>query len=223
MIEARNLKKYFDTRAGKVHVLEGVDLFVEKKQAVSIMGPSGCGKSTLLHILGTLDTPSSGEVLLSGRDPFQLNKKQLADFRNESLGFIFQDHQLLPQCSALENVLVPALARKKCGATEVDRARMLLKKVGLEPRTDYLPVDLSGGERQRVSIARSLMNEPDILLCDEPTGNLDQKTGESIAEIFTELLESEDVAMISVTHNEAFARRFGRLLRLESGTLRDGD
>jgi lipoprotein-releasing system ATP-binding protein len=223
MIETRNLKKAFNTRSGALRILEGVDLFVEKKQSVAVMGPSGCGKSTLLHILGTLDSPSSGEVTLAGRNPFALSKRDLADFRNERIGFVFQDHQLLPQCSALENVLVPALARKRCGASELERGRMLLRSVDLEQRMDYRPSDLSGGERQRVAIARSLINSPDILLCDEPTGNLDPVSGNSVADIFVEMLENEDVAMVTVTHNLDFARRFDRVLNLTMGELRDAE
>ncbi|MCX7044656.1 MAG: ABC transporter ATP-binding protein [Candidatus Sumerlaeota bacterium] len=218
-IHVAKLTKSYATARGPVEILRGVDLSVCAGQSVAIMGPSGSGKSTLLHILGTLDRPSSGSVLLSGRDPFALADKALADFRNREIGFVFQEHYLLPQCTALENALVPALVSAADRRQAAERARRLLERVGLAGLMDSPPAMLSGGERQRVAIARALINRPHILLCDEPTGALDQATGEAMADLLREIQRDEAVALVAVTHNESFARRFDRLLRLKEGKL----
>lgn len=219
MIEAEGVRKEYPAQAGGQVVLAGVDLAVRRGESVAVMGPSGSGKSTLLYILGTLDAPTAGRVSIAGREPFGLKEKELADFRNRELGFVFQDHALLPQCTALENVLVPTLARGGDRQAAASRAERLLESVGLRERIDARPAELSGGERQRVAIARALINEPRVLLCDEPTGNLDAETGERIGELFVKLQQQEQVAMVVVTHNEAFAKRFDRVLWLRGGKL----
>src|ERR1019366_9929219 len=168
---------------------------------VAIVGPSGSGKSTLLNILGTLDEPTSGAFTLNGVDPQSLKASALARFRSTRIGFVFQDHHLLPQCNALENVLVPRLALGNVAKADVDRASELLQQVGLEGRATHLPAELSGGERQRVAIARALINSPQLLLCDEPTGNLDTKTGQAIGELLTQLAEKTRAILIVVTHS----------------------
>ncbi|MEK6237742.1 MAG: ABC transporter ATP-binding protein, partial [Planctomycetales bacterium] len=170
------LTKSFPARSGDLDVLRGISLELSAGENMAIMGPSGCGKSTLLHILGTLDSPTSGSVSIGGRDPFSLSEPELAKFRNHAVGFIFQDHHLLPQCTVLENVLLPTLASGNAGADQVDRAKELLQRVGLQDRLDHRPAELSGGERQRVAVARSLILKPTLLLADEPTGNLDRSS-----------------------------------------------
>ena len=222
MIQIEDLRKEYPAPLGTLAVLAGVRLAVRAGESVAIMGPSGSGKSTLLHIIGTLDTPTAGRVTIDGRDPFTLREPELAAFRNTTMGFVFQDHALLPQCTALENVIVPTLAlRRAGGAAAAQRARQLLEEVQLTDRADYRPMALSGGECQRVAIARALINAPRVLLCDEPTGNLDAETAQRIAELFVSLQRAERLALIVVTHNEAFARRFDRVLRLKDGGLQE--
>jgi lipoprotein-releasing system ATP-binding protein len=215
-----NLHKQYPTPNDPLVVLRGVNLNLSPGQRLAIVGPSGSGKSTLLNIVGTLDTPTSGSVQLAGVDPFSLNAKDLARFRSQSIGFIFQDHHLLPQCTALENVLLPRLALGK--TTEEDRRRAveLLGQVGLAQRVTHLPAELSGGERQRVAIARALINRPALLLCDEPTGNLDAKTADTIADLLLSL--SRDTILIGVTHSPHLAERFGRSMRMTDGELLEG-
>ncbi len=169
-----NLGKDYPTRSGPLTVLRGVNLDLQRGNALAVMGPSGSGKSTLLHILGTLDRPTAGSVRLDGQDPFALSERALADFRNRHIGFIFQDHHLLPQCSVLENVLIPTLVSNGSPTEYRAFARQLLERVGLAARLDHRPAELSGGERQRVAVARSLVLKPALLLADEPTGNLDR-------------------------------------------------
>jgi len=226
VVQVEELRKEYAARRGaaveKIVVLAGLHLTVRRGDSAAIMGPSGSGKSTLLHILGVLDRPTAGRVRLAGRDPFALSEAEAADFRNRELGFVFQDHYLLPQCSALENVLVPTLVRREERPEAAERARGLLKRLGLGQRMEHRPAELSGGERQRVAIARALINAPKILLCDEPTGNLDQAAGQSIAECLENLQRDDEVALVVVTHNEQFAKRFNRLLRLVGGSLEDG-
>ncbi|HET6879928.1 MAG TPA: ABC transporter ATP-binding protein, partial [Pirellulales bacterium] len=182
-LAVRDITKEFPTRAEPLVVLRGCSFELARGENLAILGPSGSGKSTLLQIVGTLDAPTSGEVLLGGDDPFQLSEPRLAKFRNERIGFVFQDHHLLPQCSVLENVLLPTLAGGGATQEAFERARMLLERVGLTARLDHRPAELSGGERQRVAIARALIRQPMLLLADEPTGNLDRSTANAIGDL----------------------------------------
>lgn len=219
LIRVSHLRKEYPAPDGVLVVLDDVSLDVAAGESVAVMGPSGSGKSTLLQIIGGLDDPSGGEVTVGGRNPHTLNESDLSAFRNRDVGFVFQDHYLLPQCSALENVMMPTLAAADDRAASADRGRELLKRVGLEARMDYRPSDLSGGERQRVAIARALINKPGVLLCDEPTGNLDETNGAAIADIFRALQDDDGVAFIVVTHDAALAGRFDRVCRLRDGRL----
>ncbi|HUJ23663.1 MAG TPA: ABC transporter ATP-binding protein, partial [Bryobacteraceae bacterium] len=190
MLEITRVSKSYPTPRGPLEVLSDISLVLSPGDAVAIMGPSGSGKSTLLYILGALEAPSAGTVKLDGSNPFQLPEKQLAAFRNKQVGFVFQDHCLLPQCSVMENVLVPTLvADSQNGAA--DRARRLLTQVGLDQRLDHRPAELSGGEQQRVALARALIREPRLLLCDEPTGNLDRASAETVAGMLLDLHRSQ--------------------------------
>jgi lipoprotein-releasing system ATP-binding protein len=219
MLEIARLYKSYPTPRGQLEVLSDVSLSLSRGDAASIMGPSGSGKSTLLYILGALDPPTSGTVKLDGRDPFELPEKQLAAFRNKQVGFVFQDHCLLPQCSVLENVLVPTLvAESRNGARE--RALALLEHVGLKERLDHLPAELSGGEQQRVALARALIREPLLLLCDEPTGNLDRISAETVASMLLDLQRSQQTILIVVTHNPDLAARFPVRLELIGKNLK---
>jgi lipoprotein-releasing system ATP-binding protein len=213
------LRKEYPTPAAPLVVLKGVDLRLSPGERLAIVGPSGSGKSTLLNILGTLDAPSGGSVRLGEVDPFALSAKELAKFRSRSIGFIFQDHHLLPQCTALENVLLPRLALGKTTEDDRRRAVELLGQVGLADRVTHLPAELSGGERQRVAIARAMINRPAMLLCDEPTGNLDSKTADVVAELLLSL--SRETILIGVTHSAALAERFGQRRRMADGELVD--
>src|SRR5665213_1422285 len=214
-----DLRKEYPTPTEPLVVLRGVSFLLAAGERVAIIGPSGSGKSTLLNIIGTLDEPTAGGVTLAGVDPFALKSKALARFRSGQIGFVFQDHHLLPQCNALENVLVPRLALGSVSSTDSDRAAQLLRQVGLEGRATHLPAELSGGERQRVAIARALINSPDLLLCDEPTGNLDTKTGQAIGELLTTLASQTKAILIVVTHSTALAEMFPRKLGMSDGTL----
>lgn len=207
MLEVINLSKDYPTPRGPLPVLSDISFRLSLGDAVAITGPSGSGKSTLLHIIGALDTPSSGNVTLDGANPFELDEKALAVFRNEKVGFVFQDHCLLPQCSVLENVLTPTLVSRS-GADRTERARMLLDQVGLTERLDHRPAELSGGEKQRVALARALINEPLLLLCDEPTGNLDSKSAETVASMLLELHARQNTILVVVTHSSELAARF---------------
>jgi len=207
LLEVINLSKNYPTPRGPLKVLSGVSLRLTLGNSAAIMGPSGSGKSTLLHIIGALDTPTSGTVTLDGADPFELGEKALAAFRNEKVGFVFQDHCLLPQCSVLENVLTPTLVSRS-NSDHTERARMLLDQVGLSERIEHRPSELSGGEKQRVSLARALINEPLLLLCDEPTGNLDRKSAEVVASLLLELHAQQNTILVVVTHSVDLAARF---------------
>jgi lipoprotein-releasing system ATP-binding protein len=218
-LQVDHVCKDYPTRNGPLSVLRDVSLELQPREAVAVMGPSGSGKSTLLHILGTLDRPTSGTVRLEGRDPFALAEQALADFRNGEIGFVFQDHYLLPQCSVLENVLIPTLARKHDRSAAERRARTLLDRVGLSGRLDHLPAELSGGERQRVAVARALINHPHLLLADEPTGNLDRRTARAVGELLLELQRQEQIILIAVTHSAELAGTFPRQLEMLDGTL----
>jgi lipoprotein-releasing system ATP-binding protein len=214
-----DLTKTYPTRAEPLVVLRGVSCRLDPGENLAILGPSGCGKSTLLHIIGTLDTPSSGQVTLDGQDPFALAERPLAAFRNHKIGFIFQDHHLLPQCSALENVLLPTLADGVPAPAAVERARMLLDRVGLARRLDHLPAELSGGERQRTAIARALVERPSLLLADEPTGNLDRDSAAAVARLLLELQAQEQSMLIVVTHSLELAGMLQRRTELNAGKL----
>ncbi|MBN2583840.1 MAG: ABC transporter ATP-binding protein [Planctomycetes bacterium] len=216
------LRKVYASPAGGHEVLKGVDLAVEPGQTVAIVGASGCGKSTLLNIIGSLDQPTSGTVRLGGLEVSSLEGDRLAEFRRRRVGFVFQDHHLLPQCTAIENVALPAVAAED-GAGGLRRAAELLARVGLKGREDDFPQRLSGGERQRVAVARALVNDPPLLLCDEPTGNLDRATAEPVAALFAELAAERSVMLIVVTHNLELARRFSRCLELRDGRLQPAD
>ncbi len=215
----QGLCKEFRSAVETLRVLEGLNLELNGGENLAIIGPSGCGKSTLLYILGTLDTPTSGQVLLDGINPFQLGPKEVAIFRNQSIGFVFQDHHLLPQLSLLENVLVPAMATGKPTREAVQRARQLIADVGLDGRLNHLPGQLSGGERQRVAVARALLNQPKLLLADEPTGNLDADNTERIANLLFELPKRDGAMLIVVTHSDWLAAQAQRRLRLENYSL----
>jgi lipoprotein-releasing system ATP-binding protein len=214
-----HLSKQFPTRDAPLVVLRDVSLELSGGQNLAITGPSGSGKSTLLHIVGTLDMPTSGSIELDGTDPFRLDEKQLAAFRNEQIGFVFQDHHLLPQLSVLENVLIPPLAAAATTREQIDRARHLLDRVQMGPRLDHRPAELSGGERQRVALCRALINAPRLLLADEPTGNLDHTTASEVSDLLLELQQAEATMMIVVTHSLELAGRMDRRLELIDGTL----
>ncbi len=212
------IRKTYPMGTDNVTVLRDVSLTLKAGESVAIMGPSGAGKSTLLNILGTLETPSDGQVTIDHQDPFSLSEKALAHFRNETIGFVFQDHHLLPQCSALENVLLPTLVSVDRSFAET-RARSLLEKVGLSDRLQHKPAELSGGERQRVAIARALINRPTLLLADEPTGNLDRTTADRVVDVMFDLHKAEGVTLVCVTHADSLAQRFDRCLLLIDGSL----
>jgi lipoprotein-releasing system ATP-binding protein len=212
-----HLSKDYPTRSGPLHVLREITFELASGEALAVTGPSGSGKSTLLHIVGTLDRPTAGGVRLNERDPFALPEPELADFRKHSIGFVFQDHYLLPQCSVLENVLIPTLTG---GPPEAEkRAHDLLKRVGLAERLEHRPAELSGGERQRVALARALIHKPVLLLADEPTGNLDRRTAGSVGELLVELHRQEGLILIVVTHSPELARLFPRRREMLDGTL----
>lgn len=219
-LRVNNLTKDFPTRQDPLRVLRDVSLGLDQGDNLAILGPSGSGKSTLLHILGTLDLPTSGQVQIGDIDPFQLAPPQLADFRGQRIGFIFQEHYLLPQLSALENVLVPILATGRAEPADVDRGRTLLEHVGLIDRLDHHPAELSGGERQRVAVARALIREPDLLLADEPTGNLDRANAVSVTEMLLNVLSPENKMLIVVTHSQEIASMLNQQVELIEGRLK---
>jgi lipoprotein-releasing system ATP-binding protein len=218
LLETRDLSKSFVTGAGvTIDVLRGVDFRVEAGETVAILGQSGVGKSTLLHVLGTLDRPTSGGVSFRGEDVFAKEPADLARFRNECLGFVFQSHHLLPEFTAQENVMMPGLLRPLSFAEMRDRARAILEEVGLEHRVDHPVGKLSGGERQRVAVARAMVLDPPLLLADEPTGNLDPETGERIGDLLIGLNEARGSSLVVVTHNADLAARMHRSAVLEAG------
>jgi lipoprotein-releasing system ATP-binding protein len=214
-----DIVKEYPTPAEPLRILSGVSFALCVGENLAILGPSGSGKSTLLSILGTLEPPSSGTVRLAGTDPFSLDERKLAAFRRDNIGFVFQEHHLLPQCTVLENVLVPFLADGSAGQADQRRARELLDRVALGNRLTHRPAELSGGERQRVAIARALVREPMLLLADEPTGNLDRSTAASIANLLLELQKERNTILIIVTHSEALAASLQRRVELDSGRL----
>ncbi len=218
MLEISNIEKQYATPRGPLTVLSGISLSLQRGEAVAITGPSGAGKSTLLYIAGALEPPTAGTVMLDGSDPFRLSERQLAAFRNRMIGFVFQDHCLLPQCSVLENVLVPALVADD-RMDYPKRARELLEQVGLADRLDHRPSELSGGEKQRVALARALIRRPHLLLCDEPTGNLDEASAEVVAGLLLELHRRQETMLVVVTHSSALAARFPRRYELRHANL----
>jgi lipoprotein-releasing system ATP-binding protein len=218
-LHVEHLAKDYPTRSGPLSVLRDVNLELERGEAAAVMGPSGSGKSTLLHILGTLDTPTRGRVRIEDTDPFALPERDLAGFRNRRIGFVFQDHHLLPQCSVLENVLIPTLVAREDRAAIDKWARELLDRVGLSDRLDHRPAELSGGERQRVAVARALVHRPVLLLADEPTGNLDRRSAQAIGRLLLELHREERNILVVVTHSAELAETFPRVLNMEDGAL----
>ncbi len=212
--------KEYGTAAGPLRILENISLHVGRGESLAIIGPSGSGKSTLLQILGTLDHATRGRVTLAGEDITSLDEGQLAAVRNRQIGFVFQSHHLLPQCTVLENVLVPTLATRSATTTAAQqRALRLLARVGLQDRLDHRPSQLSGGERQRVAVVRALINQPQILLADEPTGALDHASAVNLGQLLIELNREEGVTLIVVTHSLELAGKMQRVLRLEDGRL----
>jgi lipoprotein-releasing system ATP-binding protein len=219
-LEVTELRKEFATRAEPLVVLDGVSLTLEGGQSLAVVGPSGSGKSTLLHLVGTLDEPTSGIVRLSDVDPFALGAKELAAFRNANVGFVFQDHHLLPQLSVLENVLLPALAAGSTNEAQRKHALELIDQVGLAERVDHRPAELSGGERQRAAVARALLMKPNLVLADEPTGNLDQENADRIVDLLVELQQTRpDTILIVVTHSGEVASRMQQQLTMQRGRL----
>ena len=219
MLTVARLSKEYPTPRGPLAVLSDVSFSLAPGDAAAIMGPSGSGKSSLLYIVGALEPPTSGSVSLDGRDPFQLPDDQLAAFRNQSIGFVFQDHCLLPQCTVLENVLIPTLVAATDNG-DGERARGLVEAVGLGARVDHRPGELSGGERQRVAIARALVRQPRLLLCDEPTGNLDRASAEQVASLLLDLHRRQQGILIVVTHSAQLADRFPIRFELVDRQLR---
>jgi lipoprotein-releasing system ATP-binding protein len=217
-LSVRDVRHAYRGPAGENVVLRGVSFDAAPGDAVAIVGASGCGKSTLLNIVGSLDRPTAGRVCLDDLDVATLAGDALADYRRRSVGFVFQDHHLLPQCTVLENVLLPALAARRVAEAE-PHARDLLRRVRLEARADDFPARLSGGERQRVAVARALVNQPPLVLCDEPTGNLDHETGEAVADLFFDLAAGRGAMLLVVTHNRELAARCPRRYELRDGTL----
>ena len=219
MLEVKGLSKEYPAPEGPLRVLSDVDFSLKTGECASIVGPSGSGKSTLLYIMGALEPPTSGTVELDGKAPFELNDQALSAFRNLRIGFVFQDHHLLPQCTVLENVLIPTLLNREADGSLVRRAHELLDRVGLGPRLQHRPHQLSGGEKQRVALARALIRSPKLVLCDEPTGNLDQESAEQVVSLLLALHESQPTILIVVTHNLELARRFGARYELSAARL----
>ncbi len=214
-----HVAKNYPTRSEPLHVLRDVSLSLSAGENLAILGPSGSGKSTLLYVIGTLEPPSDGTVTIVDQDPYKLGEPQLASFRNQHIGFIFQDHHLLPQLSVLENVLVPTLAEGTVTDELLQRAHDLLDRVGLRDRLGHRPAELSGGERGRVAVARALINRPRLVLADEPTGNLDQTNAHLVAELLLRLQQEEQAMLLVVTHSRDLAALLERRMHLDNGTL----
>jgi lipoprotein-releasing system ATP-binding protein len=222
VLRAEGLSKSYPTPRGALTILTEVSLVLDRGEAVAIMGPSGSGKSTLLYILGALDAPSTGTVTIDGQDPFALGEREQAAFRNRCIGFVFQDHSLLPQCSVLENVLAPTLVAppgEPGAANDQARARELLDQVGLGDRLDHRPGELSGGEKQRAALARALIRDPLLVLCDEPTGNLDRAAADGVASLLIDLHTRRKTTLVVVTHSAALAERFAVRYEMNAGKL----
>ena len=218
MLEVSNLSKVYPAPSGQLSVLSNISVSMQRGESASIMGPSGSGKSTLLYILGALEPPTSGQVFLDGDDPFTLGPRALAEFRNRAIGFVFQDHLLLPQCTVIENVLLPTLVGNPVPDGHA-RARDLLDRVGLSERLNYRPAELSGGEKQRVALARALIRHPPLVLCDEPTGNLDRESADTVASLLLTLHREQQTVLVVVTHNQTIADRFAQKLELRGQRL----
>lgn len=215
MIDIKGITKSF----GSLQVLKGIDLHINKGEVVSIVGPSGAGKTTLLQIIGTLDKPDSGSVAIDGIDTGSLSTRKLSDFRNQHIGFVFQFHQLLPEFTAIENVMIPALIAGKSRSKCKERARRLLELMGLDDRMGHKPAQLSGGEKQRVAVARALMNEPDVILADEPSGSLDTKNKAELHQLFFDLRDKLGQTFVIVTHDEQLASLTDRTIHLKDGLV----
>lgn len=218
MVEVSKLTKEYPSAAGPIRILEGLDLSLPRGSAAAIMGPSGTGKSSLLYLLGALDRPTSGSVIVDGSNLATLNDSQQSTFRNRRIGFVFQDHALLPQCTVLENILVPTLVAEGKG-NRTDRATALLEEVGLGARLHHKPAQLSGGEQQRVAIARALVLDPGLVLCDEPTGNLDRDSASNVADLLLRLHRETNSVLIAVTHSADLAARFPLRFELRNRRL----
>jgi lipoprotein-releasing system ATP-binding protein len=219
LLEARKINKSFSTEAGELKVLRGISVAIKAGEMVGIIGASGAGKSTLLHILGALDKPTSGHVLFQGRDISTLDEKALARFRNMSVGFVFQFHHLLPEFNSLENVVLPGMIGGMDVRETQERAREILGELGLSKRMHHRPGELSGGEQQRVAVARALIRNPQMVLADEPTGNLDTATGNELFELFIELNRKKGITFVVVTHNKSLSDRCHRVLEMADGSF----
>ncbi|MGP1420594.1 MAG: ABC transporter ATP-binding protein [Tannerella sp.] len=215
MIQARGIRKRFD----KLEILKGIDLTIDAGEIVAIVGPSGAGKTTLLQIIGTLDKPDSGTLLIEDIEPFRLNEKQMADFRNRHIGFVFQFHQLLPEFTALENVMIPALIARQPTSAAEKRAKELLDFLKLSDRMTHKPAELSGGEKQRVAVARALVNRPSVILADEPSGSLDTQNKEELHALFFDLRNEMGQTFVIVTHDEQLATQADRIIHMKDGQI----
>ena len=219
LLELRDIRKSYGTGAGKVDVLKGISLTVAAGETIALVGASGAGKTTLLHIMGTLDLPTGGTIVFRGEEIFRRSETSLASFRNQTIGFVFQFHHLLPEFTALENVMMPGLISRQKRCEVEGKAEELLRKVGLAHRLTHRPTELSGGEQQRVAIARALLQSPALLLADEPTGNLDRKTSDEVNDVLRQLHYELDITLIIVTHNERLASSMGKIVQLEDGRI----
>ena len=223
MITLKDLSKTFIKDGNSIEVLKGVDFTIARGQSLAILGVSGSGKSTLIHILGTLDHPTSGNVLFDDVNVFDWNENKLADFRNRKIGFVFQFHNLLPEFSSLENTMMPALIQDMPYREAKERAEAILNEVGLGNRLTHKPGELSGGEQQRVAVARALINEPEIILADEPTGNLDTETGKKIEDLLVRFNQNKNITLVVVTHNKSLADRMSQSIGLKDGKIYSRD
>jgi lipoprotein-releasing system ATP-binding protein len=221
LLTVKNLDRSYEIGGHRIEVLKGLELSVSTQSTIAVVGASGVGKSTLLHILGTLDHPTRGEVLFEGRNIFQLSPAELARFRNRKVGFVFQFHHLLPEFNALENTMMPVLIDRGEKAEARTRAEDILTRLGLQDRLTHRIGELSGGEQQRVAIARALVQAPKLVLADEPTGNLDRKTGEQILKLFMDLNREQGITLIMVTHNMELAGQFQRVIEIRDGQVRE--